>query len=135
MSLFIRIVDGAAFEHPILEDNFRQVFPDIDTDNLPSNFARFERVSQPAVGVYELYEGVTYEWSGEIMTDVHHVRDMTIEEKTEKQNKVKAEWAQFGFASWIFDEVNCVFNPPTERPDDDKPYKWDEATVSWVEVV
>ena len=32
MELYIRIVDGKPFEHPILGDNFRSVFPDIDTN-------------------------------------------------------------------------------------------------------
>ena len=30
MRLFIQIRDGQPFEHPIIEDNFREAFPDID---------------------------------------------------------------------------------------------------------
>ena len=42
MELFIRIDEnGQAVDHPIMGDNFRQAFPDIDVNNLPSNFARF----------------------------------------------------------------------------------------------
>ena len=44
MELFIRVKDGQAFEHPILGDNFRQAFPNINVNNLPSEFARFERI-------------------------------------------------------------------------------------------
>ena len=59
---------------------------------------------------------------------------MTAEEKTEKQNSVKEAWAQNGFASWIFDEATCSFVPPTPHPTDGKPYRWDEPTMSWVEI-
>lgn len=38
------------------------------------------------------------------------------------------------FASWVFDEVKCVWVPPTPMPDDGKPYVWNEETVSWKEV-
>lgn len=38
------------------------------------------------------------------------------------------------FASWVFDEVDCLWVAPTPMPTDDKPYLWDEATVAWKEV-
>ncbi len=53
MELYIQILDGQPHEHPIHGDNFREAFPDIDTSNLPSNFARFERVEAPILGSYE----------------------------------------------------------------------------------
>lgn len=134
MELFIRIKDGKPFEHPIFGSNFLQAFPDVDVNNLPPEFARFERVEQPNIGAYEIYEGVTYEREGDIYKDVHHVRTMTPEEKTEKQGAVKAQWAETGFASWVFDEENCTFKPPTPYPDYDKTYRWNEETTLWVEI-
>ena len=50
------------------------------------------------------------------------------------QDKTKADWAQNGYASWAFNSTTCAFDPPTPRPDDGKFYRWDEATVSWVEI-
>ena len=132
MELYIRIVDGQPFEHPIIDENFRQAFPDVDTNNLPPTFARFTRVPEPAYGVYEICEGCTYEWDGDIVTDVHHVRDMTIEEKNAKQEEVKSNWAENGYASWVFNEDTCSFDPPTPRPTDGEPYVWDEDTTNWV---
>jgi hypothetical protein len=44
MELFIRIKNGVPVGHPILAENLRQCFPEIDTSNLPPEFARFERV-------------------------------------------------------------------------------------------
>jgi hypothetical protein len=133
MELFIRIVDGQPFEHPIFGDNFRQAFPDVDTNNLPPEFAHFERLEAPVVGVYEIYEGATYERDGEIFKDVHHVRAMTDVEKLEKQDAVKAMWSEQGYSSWIFDEATCSFIPPVSLPADGKPYRWDETTTSWIE--
>lgn len=134
MELFIQIRNGQPFEHPILGDNFQQAFPNIDTDNLPESFARFVRVEPPIAGVYEVYEGVTYEWQNGLVTDVHHVRAMTTEEITAKQDAVKTSWAEHGYASWVFDEAICAFKAPVPYPTDGKMYRWDEPTVSWVEV-
>ena len=36
------------------------------------------------------------------------------------------------YPSWLLDEETCLWNAPTARPDDDKMYKWDEDTTSWV---
>ena len=135
MELFIRIKDGQPFEHPIFGDNFRQAFPDVDTSNLPERFARFVRVEAPAIGVYENYAGVTYELIDGVYKDVHHVVPMTEQQKIEKQNTVKANWAAGDYASWIFNEVTCSFAPPVAYPADDKQYRWDEPTTSWVEVI
>lgn len=131
MKLYIRIKNGNPFEHPIFEDNFRHAFPDVDVDNLPPEFAQFERIEKPDIGVYEVYEGVTYEWEDSIVKDVHHVRAMTSEEKTAKQDEVKDIWAEHGYASWIFDEEICLFKPPVSYPNDGEKYRWDEDSVSW----
>lgn len=39
------------------------------------------------------------------------------------------------FASWILDEATCLWNAPVAHPTDDKVYRWDEPTTSWVEIV
>ena len=135
MNLYIRIRDGQPYEHPILEENFREAFPSVDVNNLPFEFARFERIPCPeAAGVYEL-DQVTYQWVDGVVKDVWSVRQMTNEEKTRKQNEVKAAWQENpGWTSWIFDEDVCFFKPPIPYPTDRKLYRWDEPTVSWVEI-
>lgn len=134
MDLFIRVVDGAPFEHPIFGDNFRDAFPNVDTNNLPPTFARFVRIERPVIGVYEVCDSCTYEWDGDIVTDVHHVRAMTTEEKTAKQDEAKAIWAENGYPSWVFNEETCSFVPPTPYPTDGNLYRWDEETTAWVEI-
>lgn len=132
MNLYIKLQDGNPVDHPIIEDNFIQAFPDIDTNNLPSTFARFIRVEKPATGVYEEYLGVEYVRSGDVITDSHIVRQFTTEEISAKQQVAKDEWTELGFPSWIFNEELCYFEPPIPYPEDDNLYHWDENTVSWV---
>lgn len=82
MELFIQIRNGQPYEHPILGENFREAFPQIDVNNLPPEFARFERVEAPTPAVFEVIVGVNYEWVGGIVKDVWVSRPMTYEEKT-----------------------------------------------------
>jgi hypothetical protein len=135
MELFIRIVDGEPFEHPILGANFRQAFPNIDTNNLPPEFARFERIPTPSL-VYATLNNPqpTYQWAGGVVKDVWDVTPMSSEEVFAKQQATKDAWAQNGFASWIFNEDTCVFDPPVPYPIGNKPHIWEESTTSWVEV-
>ncbi len=37
------------------------------------------------------------------------------------------------YPSWTLD-ANCDWQPPTKMPDDGKMYRWDEATLNWIEV-
>lgn len=136
MRLFIRLQNGQPFEHPIVEENMQQAFPEVDLDNLPDTFAEFIRYPKPTLAPYEVYEGVVYSWVDGKVQDVHNVRSMTQEEKIAKQNQVKQEWEQYStYNSWVFNEVTCSFDPPTPYPEDGKDYRWDEPTTSWVELV
>ena len=136
MELFIRIKDGQPFEHPIFGDNFRQAFPDVDTNNLPPEFARFVRVQAPAIGPYEENQTVSYQLIDGAYTDVFTAEQMTAEGIAAKQKLVKDEWASspVTFASWIFNEATCAFEAPTPMPTDGKRYIWDEPALAWVEV-
>jgi hypothetical protein len=131
MELFIRIKNGQAFEHPILGDNFRQAFPDVDTNNLPPEFAHFVRVATPGVGPYEKNQTVSYQLVDGVYTDVFACEQMTAEEITAKQQAVKDAWLPKGFASWIFNESTCAYEPPTPMPTDGAFYKWDEKNLEW----
>lgn len=91
LELYIQIRDGQPHEHPILGENFKEAFPDIDVNNLPlDQFAKFVRVSHPELGWFEIHEGVTYQWDGNIVKDVHHVRPMTDEERAAKIAELEA---------------------------------------------
>lgn len=132
MNLYIRIVDGEIFEHPIIEQNMLMAFPDVDLNNLPPEFCRFERVEPPTLGPYEKNQQVTYVRDGDVCRDVWSCEDMTDEEKLAKQNEVKAEFAiSPNYASWTFNEETCVFDPPTPYPNDGNAYEWNETDQLW----
>ena len=38
------------------------------------------------------------------------------------------------FASWTLNEDTCLWDAPVAQPDDGKLYRWDEATLVWVEI-
>ena len=38
------------------------------------------------------------------------------------------------YDSWVLNETTCDWDAPTPMPTDDKLYKWNESTTSWVEV-
>jgi hypothetical protein len=38
------------------------------------------------------------------------------------------------YDSWTLNEETCLWDPPTSYPNDNKNYKWDEPTTSWVEI-
>ena len=83
MEFFIKIKDGQAFEHPIIKENFILAFPDIDINNLPSEFAVFERLPFPTVEEYETLdlENSTYMFVNGVWKDAWAVRPMTEDEK------------------------------------------------------
>jgi hypothetical protein len=134
MKFIIKIENGEPQSHPILLNNFKQAFPEIDLDNLPSNFAWFERVSPPSMGPYEKNLTVKYEFVGNIVKDVWYVEPMSQQEIIEKQNLTKEQWKSTGYASWIFDESLCKFNPPLPYPDDGNSYDWDESQENWIKL-
>jgi hypothetical protein len=50
----------------------------------------------------------------------------------DKENDVF--YASKPFASWILNESTWLWEAPVAMPNDDKQYRWNEATTSWVEV-
>jgi len=38
------------------------------------------------------------------------------------------------YGSWVLDEATCLWEAPVAMPVDDKFYRWDEDTTSWVEI-
>ena len=131
MQLYIRVENGVAVNHPIVEDNFKQAFPQIDVYNLPEDFAKFERVNRPLIGVYEKNQRAVYE-KGEdgVYRDVWYSDRMTEEEILQKQNEVKQAWISTGYVSWTFNEDTCSFDPPIAKPEEGM-WVWDESSGSW----
>jgi len=133
MRCFIRVEDGKPVEHPIIEQNFVDSFPHIDIDNLPPEFANFIRIAPPIPGVYEVYEGVTYEWNGSAFTDVHHIRPMTEEEKNVKIEEAKSRKPEDHVnISWRFDEEQCQWIGQALNRPENGVWRFDHNLMEWV---
>ncbi len=84
MEMFIRLENGQPVDHPIMGDNFRRAFPQIDPNNPSPGFAKFVRVDRKDVGQYKVViSGPTYGWVGDTVQDIWETRDMTAEERAE----------------------------------------------------
>lgn len=132
-NLYIKIENGAPVGHPITESNLRLVDKSFDSESLDGRYMRFVRseVTESA-GVYEVSES-KYEIVGGVVLESYVVRQMTLQEKTSKQNAEKSRWVENGGpASWVFDEATCSFLPPVAYPSDGGKYRWDESTTAWV---
>jgi hypothetical protein len=141
MTLYIKTDGSDGFvDHPIYGEHLALVFPEHDfSQGAPEGYVEFFKKENPYSNLPAtevVYKKITCEYKyidGKATEEYTHV-DMTDEEKKAKQDESKAEWAaNNGYPSWVMDETNCVFEPPTPRPDDGKIYNWDESTTSWVE--
>jgi hypothetical protein len=143
MNLHIKInIDGLPDGHPIAEDNVLQVYPGIDLDNLPPNFAKFIRVPPPRCTIYQRVTGPVYALNDEgAYTDVYTIEEISASERVALQDLIKASWIEInGHKSWRFNEATCMYEPPTPQPAVIPPtstatgtvYIWDEPTLSWV---
>ena len=88
MELYIQMRDGQPYEHPIMGDNFCEAFPHIDVNNLPPEFARFERIACPNEATMFQVDQVAYQWVNGIVKDVWTIRDMTEQERKQKIQEI-----------------------------------------------
>ena len=108
MRCYIQIENGNPIGHPVVEENFVQCFPEIDLNNLPSNWANFVRVVQPEIDRFEVIVGVSYQWVDGVVKDVWDVRTMTDEEK----NTLIESWRNQPYPTdeYYFNEVTYQWN-------------------------
>jgi hypothetical protein len=120
MNLYIETENGVTKNHPAFEDNLIEAF-----GSVPAHWEPFIRVERPS-GIYQILESFnpTYEKVNGIWTDVWAVRDMTVEEKTAKQQAVITKFNDRAYATnwsaWTLDEATCTMQPPIPRPDADQ---------------
>lgn len=113
MSHFAKVIDGIVTEVLVIEQ-------DVINTGLFGNPALFIQTSYNTHGgvhpegrpLRKNYAGVGFDYDAE--------RDAFIPPQP--------------FPSWLLDEDTCLWNAPVSRPDDGKPYHWDESTLAWVKI-
>ena len=144
MNTFIQVRDGVPYEHPLMMDNMRALFPNHDLLTAPEGFAKFTRGAVPTLGTYKKMDeskghsgcGCTYEPTSDGYEDVWHIVDMT---PTEKADKISDTPKPLFYDSFTFDEPTCSWNPPVAYPVDISDpdaaiYAWKDSDTSWVEI-
>ena len=120
MNLYIEIENGIAKNHPAFEDNLIEAF-----GLIPNNWEPFTRIESPTPDVYQVLESqeAAYAKVGDVWSDIWSLRDMTVEEKTAKQQAVVAIFSEHEYASnwsaWTLDEATCTMQPPIPRLEPD----------------
>jgi hypothetical protein len=136
MNLYIEIENGMAKNHPALEDNLIQAF-----GSVPNTWEQFVRVEKPLPTVYQTFDSPEFVYAkiDGVWTDVWSVREMTVEEKTVKQQAVITSFNEREYASnwsaWTLDEATCTMQPPILRPEpiEGKTVFWCGADSNWKE--
>jgi hypothetical protein len=131
MKLYIKYIDGKIVDHPILEENLRQVDPQFDPANLPNTLKVFERVAAPIVGPYARVESIYQLHHDDIVRDVHTEIGFTAEERAAKIATAQSYAHPNG---WVFNETLCGWEAPTPPPTDGGKYTWSNEQETWVQV-
>jgi len=115
MGHFAKVVDGKVTQVIVAEQEFFDTFVDSSPGTwLQTSYNTQGGVhSQGGIPLRKNYAGIGYTYDS--------VRDAFIPPQP--------------YASWILNEDTCLWDAPTPMPQDGKPYRWNEATTSWVEVV
>lgn len=120
MSHFAKVVDGIVSQVIVAEPEFFDTFVDsspgewIQTSYNTRGNVHYGQDGQPDGGVALRgnYAGIGFTY--------------------DRQNDVF--YPPKPFNSWILDQSTWLWEAPVPYPTDGKPYSWDEATTSWVEI-
>mgnify|MGYP000052233057 CR=1 FL=1 len=127
----------------------------LDADNIVTQVfvGRDEDDLAPGVSDWEIYyapEGHTVKRTSYNTRGGVHYNPETGEPSADQSKALRFNYAGIGFTydeerdafippkpfeSWVLDEATCLWQAPVPMPEDGKVYRWDEDTVSWVEVV
>lgn len=113
MSHFAKVVDGIVTQVIVAEPEFFNSFVDTSPGEwVQTSYNTHGGVHPNGTPLRKNYAGIGYTYDKE--------RDAFIPPKP--------------FASWILNEDTCLWDAPIPYPDDGKFYRWDEASLNWVEV-
>ena len=129
-NLYIQIENGIPISHPVIEENLKMFFPDLDPNNPPEGFCRFVKSPVPEPGTNEIIDSVSYELSNyytdlygvKTYVDIYHMKDISLYDKSEIVDRFKELSPQQ--ADWVFDYATDSLVPPIPKPDDGEEYVW-----------
>jgi hypothetical protein len=114
MGHFAKVVDGKVTQVIVAEKEFFDTF----VDTSPGTWLRTSyntiggQHTQGGTPLRKNYAGIGYSYDA--------TRDAFIPPQP--------------FSSWTLNEDTCQWDCPVAQPQDGKMYRWDEPTISWVEV-
>jgi hypothetical protein len=114
MAHYAKVLDGKVIQVIVAEKEFFDIFIDTSPGTwIQTSYNTYGGVHKlGGIPLRKNYAGIGYSYDSE--------KDAFIPPKP--------------YESWILNEETCLWHPPIEKPENDKLYKWDEATTNWIEV-
>lgn len=100
-----------------------------DTDTLTIHYYEFANSEEDAIKQSKISLSSMYG------NNTNHTAILVEENIEVFPNPIVSPKVEIKHLSWIFDDELGVWKPPIPYPQDGKPYRWDEPTVSWIEIV
>jgi hypothetical protein len=115
MGHFAKVVDGKVTQVIVAEQEFFDTFVDTSPGTwLRTSYNTIGGVhTQGGTPLRKNYAGIGYSYDA--------TRDAFIPPQP--------------YASWLLNEDTCQWDCPVAQPQDGKMYRWDEPTISWVEII
>lgn len=113
MSHFAKVCDGKVTQVIVAEKDFFDNFVDISPGKwIQTSYNTYGNQHPENKPLRANYAGIGY-----IYDDVNDVF-----------------YAPQTYSSWVLNTETWLWNPPIPYPNDNKLYKWDEDTISWIEI-
>lgn len=139
MKLIIEVTDGWPYGEPWVFENAKEIYPDLDYDNLPNGWKKFFRDEFPSAEPFKVYSHSEKIRENDYIREIHHLRNLTEQEKQEKLEQARSRPKPF--SSWHFDEELCRYVAPIPEPQEQflalqkvHPHArvfWDEKNQNW----
>jgi len=113
MSHFAKVVDGLVTQVIVAEQEFFDTFVDSSPGQwIQTSYNTYGGVHPEGRPLRKNYAGIGFTYDAG--------RDAFIPPKP--------------YSKWVLNETTCLWDAPTQMPNDGKRYLWDDALGNWVEV-
>jgi hypothetical protein len=113
MAHFAKVVDGLVTQVIVAEPEFFDTFVDSSPGQwIQTSYNTYGGVHPEGRPLRKNYAGIGFTYDAG--------RDAFIPPKP--------------YSKWVLNETTCLWDAPTQMPNDGKMYRWDDAAGNWVEV-